>query len=278
VEFIPTSHPEGAAVKVRDTHPSLDGPFCWQSEAAFKRIEDNCGPSLDSEEDGRKRCILVYVALTRIASKHRSPTFTASLPEVALHCGLCTSTVSDTAKELAAAGVISLSQPRLRSAATFSLLACRSELDSQRSEPDSERSELGSERSEHQGGATVPNSIRRREEGEEYFAGEDGGEKEASPKLTKAERDALFDAVCRACGDDAEEAKRRPQRIGKALKDIFAMTPDVTPADISRRAGAYRRTYPRAKLTPEALAKHWPSCSGGGAKTHYLNPPLALGA
>src|SRR5690606_38135511 len=46
-------------------------------------------------------------------------------------------------------------------------------------------------------------------------------------------------------------------RATKELRDLHA-----TPAEVHRRATAYRATYRGATLTPSALAKHWPSLNG----------------
>ena len=77
-------------------------------------------------------------------------------------------------------------------------------------------------------------------------------------KVPKKERDKLFDAICLACGLDPKEAgATMGSTIGSVAASLLAATPDVTPAEVNRRAQAYRRVYPTAPCTPTALLKHW---------------------
>jgi hypothetical protein len=46
-------------------------------------------------------------------------------------------------------------------------------------------------------------------------------------------------------------------RAAKALKDIRAVSPEVTPEEIRARASRYRKEWPNAELTPTALAANW---------------------
>ena len=49
-------------------------------------------------------------------------------------------------------------------------------------------------------------------------------------------------------------------KVAKALREIKGATPDVTPAEIARRAANYRRHFDGAALTATALASHWARC------------------
>ena len=71
-------------------------------------------------------------------------------------------------------------------------------------------------------------------------------------------RNLLFDALCEIGQTNPEEAARvNGGLIGKALRDIRRMSPDVTADEIRRRAANYRDSWPNAQLTASALAKHW---------------------
>jgi len=50
---------------------------------------------------------------------------------------------------------------------------------------------------------------------------------------------------------------------GKALSQIKAVTPDVTPDEIRRRSANYRTKYRDATISPLALAKHWAALNSG---------------
>lgn len=80
-----------------------------------------------------------------------------------------------------------------------------------------------------------------------------------SPKVRA--RNPLLDALAVLDGSDlAQVTASAWSGIGKALAEIKAVSPDVTPAEIARRAATYRLHHPAWALTPNALAKHWASC------------------
>ena len=54
--------------------------------------------------------------------------------------------------------------------------------------------------------------------------------------------------------------------MAKALAEIKEASPDVTPAELNRRAANYRTHYEGAALTANALAKHWIICKDTPAK------------
>jgi len=75
-------------------------------------------------------------------------------------------------------------------------------------------------------------------------------------------RNALLDALA-ACGgaDPSQIVPSAWSGIGKALADIKAVCPQVTPEEIARRSANYR-THMSAStiLTHSALAKNWALC------------------
>ena len=91
----------------------------------------------------------------------------------------------------------------------------------------------------------------------------------AEPKAPRP-RNELFDTLCEIEGSNPLEIGRKGGRIAGALRQIKDATPDVTPAEIRRRAANYRETWPTITLTATALAAHW--AKFGWAET----APLAL--
>lgn len=71
---------------------------------------------------------------------------------------------------------------------------------------------------------------------------------------TKAQRDALFDAVQAEFGIKAV-TRRDATRIGRIVSDLLAH--NATPDDLKARIAAYRKAWPRIECTPEAMVKHW---------------------
>jgi hypothetical protein len=73
---------------------------------------------------------------------------------------------------------------------------------------------------------------------------------------SKAARDALFDTMCAVCNHDpARLTSSERGRINKALKLLREV--NATPDEIRGAATAWAIKYPRATLTPTAIAAHW---------------------
>jgi len=86
----------------------------------------------------------------------------------------------------------------------------------------------------------------------------------APPPLPKpkSEHDAIKDALA-GCGgaDPSQIVPSAWSGIGKALADIMAVCPQVTPDEIARRSANYRtHMSPDTILTPHALSKNWALC------------------
>ena len=78
----------------------------------------------------------------------------------------------------------------------------------------------------------------------------------------KRERNGILDALA-ACGgaDPLQVPPRAWSGIAKALADITAVCPLVTPSEIARRSANYRtHMSPDTILTPHALSKNWALC------------------
>jgi biotin operon repressor len=84
----------------------------------------------------------------------------------------------------------------------------------------------------------------------------------ATPKKESAKKDELFEAIAAACNIDWTELTRTGRgqlnAAAKELRDI-----GVTPEQVQPKATAYRKRYPEAQLTPNALVKHWAGLQGG---------------
>jgi hypothetical protein len=89
-----------------------------------------------------------------------------------------------------------------------------------------------------------------------------------NPKLEPAKppraRDPLFDALASATdGDPMQLTKQAKKQVALALYEIKAVSLNLTPAEIARRAENYRLHLPTSPLTAFALAKHWARCDTG---------------
>ena len=80
----------------------------------------------------------------------------------------------------------------------------------------------------------------------------------AKKTLKVAGRDVLFDAIATATGKDLTcLGRNEAATVATAKRDILEASPNVTAAEIARRAAAYRKKYRDAACTPMALANHW---------------------
>lgn len=77
------------------------------------------------------------------------------------------------------------------------------------------------------------------------------------------QRNSLFDALAELHGGSNGVTPSLGGRIGKALKEIRSVMPDVSPEEISRRAHNYQRLSWNREHNPPtatALAANWPDC------------------
>jgi hypothetical protein len=90
--------------------------------------------------------------------------------------------------------------------------------------------------------------------------GEGTGEGEGEAK-TPRPRNMLMDALAECDGDPLQIPSSAWGRIAKALAEIKAVCPDVTPEEIKRRAANYKTHFgANISLTSTALVKHWAKC------------------
>jgi hypothetical protein len=92
------------------------------------------------------------------------------------------------------------------------------------------------------------------EEGRELSKESSRGELETT--VAQRRRNELFDACVEACGWNYEEmTKRQRQACGVAVSELRCV--GATGTEILRRAQVFKRVYPNATLTPNALANQW---------------------
>lgn len=92
-----------------------------------------------------------------------------------------------------------------------------------------------------------------------------------------AVKDALFDALAAATDGPTEHLTESAARaVGVALAQIRKASPDLTVAEINRRAANYPTHYPKAPAPPSAfaLAKNWARCREQGRAQAGHGGPL----
>lgn len=76
-------------------------------------------------------------------------------------------------------------------------------------------------------------------------------------------RNPLMDALAECDGDPLQIPPSAWGRIAKALSEIKAVCPNVTPEEIKRRSYNYKNQFGETiSLTSTALVKHWARCDG----------------
>lgn len=77
-------------------------------------------------------------------------------------------------------------------------------------------------------------------------------------------RDLVFDAIVEVTGQNPAMSGGE---IGKAIKAIKSVSPDVTPDEIRRRAVNYKTQFRDTTMSASALAKWWTKCESAGLRT-----------
>lgn len=90
-------------------------------------------------------------------------------------------------------------------------------------------------------------------------------------------RNALVDGLMVACNEDPFNATQSALRAAATgMAEIKAVSPDVTPDELLRRAKLYKQKHPLWTLTPKALAKWWgesqPPKAANQPKDPYVAP------
>ena len=94
-----------------------DGPWCWQSKPALRHIRE----TFDSTHNVNS-AIVVYVALTEVASDKESAIFQTTHGYLAQKSGTSVATVQRRLKVLEEIGVVKIHTPKLRLPCTYTLL------------------------------------------------------------------------------------------------------------------------------------------------------------
>jgi hypothetical protein len=94
--------------------------------------------------------------------------------------------------------------------------------------------------------------------------------KKVKPAKNPRPRNLVMDALGALEGDIYQIPNATWKKIGKALKTIREVAPDVTPEEINKRAENYQSHFKDAMLTSTALASHWARCE----KPHELHKTL----
>lgn len=90
-------------------------------------------------------------------------------------------------------------------------------------------------------------------------------------------RNELLDALATVGGGSPGEIPpSRWSAVQRCLREIKAVCPDLTVAEIQRRAHNYRNHFHGATISPEALMKHWAACDCAplGFRGFDDQPPL----
>ena len=89
--------------------------------------------------------------------------------------------------------------------------------------------------------------------------------------LATPKKDELFEAVASGCGIDWTQLTRTGRgQLNAATKELRDI--GVTPDQVGGKASAYRKMYPDAPLTPNALVKHWASLTPVGQNRRSSKP------
>lgn len=88
------------------------------------------------------------------------------------------------------------------------------------------------------------------------------GKKEKAEKKPRP-RVPLMDALASIEGDPLQITGPKWGKIAKALADIKAVCPDLTPEEITRRIKNYKENNPTWACTSTAIASNWASCEHG---------------
>lgn len=75
-------------------------------------------------------------------------------------------------------------------------------------------------------------------------------------------RDLILDEFARIEGMDLKEVgPKNWSRFAKCKKELLIIAPAVTPEEMRRRAALYRKEWPTATISADALVKWWPKFS-----------------
>lgn len=241
---------------------SGDGPWCWQSKAARRRIRE----AFDSTHNVAT-ALSVYDALTEIASDGADETFTTTHAWIQRISGVSVRTIQNHLNVFAELGLLTISTPRLRAPSTYTLLSFGSDCGTFGSGSASNGNQCATFGND-QFRPPLPTSEERekkdqKNETEEiHLEGVHSLNGQRQPSKPQRAPDPLFDALANACGcKPSELTKNAARAVGFALSQIRDVMPDLTSAEIERRAKNYHGHFPNATITANALSNQWAKCA-----------------
>ena len=254
----------------RDTK---DGPFCWQSKAALRRIRDSFG----DDESAACRTRSVYLALCEIASDKGAAQFIVPKGLLAFRAGLSPRTVQRAFPALERAGVLTVERNAtgLKASSRYTLLAVPAPTGHNVSTIGHGVSTIG-----HGGGSGLSPLYEERKEPKEPILAPNGASElfeiaaqQIAPVSKVGRRNALLEALVAFDGSNPADATASAWgAAAKALAEIEDVSPEVTLAEITRRAANYRTHFPDAATSgPKALSKHWACCQNARATATATN-------
>lgn len=230
-----------------------DGPWCWQSKAALRRILHVC--------DGRPEASLmlsVYLALTWLASDNQAAEFSVPIREIAARAGCSYRSASKVLAILREAQLVEIIPQRipgskLQAPSDYRLLL----------PPGTECPAHGTDRNP----AALPRLVEESKESKKESIKEApwGGIAVSAPGADR-ESESATSTVIRALAslgganpDEVTSSGMKAVRL--AYTEIRAVKPDVTAEDIRQRAAIFQTRFSWTQLTPAALARQWAQCS-----------------
>lgn len=225
-----------------------------------------------------KNAFAVYVALRWVANNKGRPDgpFEAAIGEIAIRALLSYSTTSKALNLLEAIGEVTITRRNVegrkeKAPSIYSLCThCRGLVNPEGTLASPE-GRLGKNVSD---GLTE----NKKEPKEQEQLGESASlSPERSPSEKLRGRDPLLSVLARIDGSDTQQVT--PSAWGgyaKALREIRAVTPDISEAEIYRRQRNYHLHFPDAKITPHALAKHWARLDKPPAGAVEARPEMPL--
>ncbi|MBW7893684.1 MAG: hypothetical protein H3C27_01120 [Opitutaceae bacterium] len=234
---------------------AADSAFCWQSKAARRAIRD----AFDATSNV-STALCVYDALTEIASDEQNETFTTTHAWISRLSGVSPTTIKKVLPVLRDLGLVAISTPALRAPSTYTLHAVAND---SRSAANDRQPTANDSRS--------ASSVRQREIFAPLATSEESQKNlrritiaaPAKPVPAAKPVDPLFQTLAKIeCGSTDGLTPTEAKRIAVALGEIKRACPGLTVDELQRRAANYRRLWPSASLTAQALKGHWAQCRG----------------
>ncbi|MCC6414607.1 MAG: hypothetical protein IT582_01685 [Opitutaceae bacterium] len=189
--------------------------------------------------------------MSEIASDERSETFVTTQTWIAFIAGVSSRTVFAHLQTFTELGLVHIVTPTMRAPSTYTLIPFRNQCETFRN-----------------AGIIAP--VRTSEESpknkEEFQKNLSAAPAEPGRDRTQ---DTLFEALCLSMRYDSTRlTKSERAGIDRALREIRQAEPNLRPEELRYRANNYGTHFPRAALTPRAIATHWNLCHQPKAAHH----------